>query len=143
MTESLPNTPPTSSDHTLMRRLKSGEEDAATALYLRYAHRIHKLAEAQLGSELGRRVDADDVVQSVFRTFFRRSRKGGYEVPEGEELWKLFLVISLNKIRSTAAYHRSAKRNVRNTSALGERDVAASASEEQEGYDRLKMVIDE
>ena len=96
-----------------------------------------------MGSELGRRVDADDVVQSVFRTFFRRSRKGGYEVPEGEELWKLFLVISLNKIRSTAAYHRSAKRNVRNTSALGERDVAASASEEQEGYDTLKMVIDE
>jgi RNA polymerase sigma-70 factor (ECF subfamily) len=126
-----------------MRRLESGEDDAATALYLRYAHRIRKLAQVQLGSELAQRVDADDVVQSVFRTFFRRSRKGSYEVPEGEELWKLLLVISLNKIRSTAAFHRSSKRNVRHTSPLGDRDVAINAHEEQESYDTLRMVIDE
>ncbi len=143
MTESHTPNSAVASDHTLMRRLHSGEEDAATALYLRYAHRIRKLAEAQLGSDLSRRVDAEDVVQSVFRTFFRRSRTGSYEVPQGEELWKLFLVISLNKIRSTAAHHRSQKRSVRHTSALGDRDVAMNDHEQQQCFDTLRLVIDE
>jgi hypothetical protein len=34
-------------------------------------------------------VDAVDLVQSIFRTFFRRVRRGCYDVPDGEELWKL------------------------------------------------------
>ena len=142
---SLPSDAPpvTASDHTLVRRLQHGEGDAATALYVRYAHRVRKLAEAQLGPELGRRIDPDDVVQSVFRTFFRRTRHGHYEVPAGEELWRLLLVISLHKIRSTAAFHRSAKRDVRHTAGLGEREVATNAHEEEECHLILRMVIDE
>ncbi len=53
-----------------------------------------------MAPDLAGRVDADDIVQSVFRTFFRRVAKGDYEVPDGEELWKLFLVIALNKVRT-------------------------------------------
>jgi RNA polymerase sigma-70 factor (ECF subfamily) len=143
MNESPPQSHPASSDYTLMRRFRSGEDDAATALYLRYSQRIRRLAESQLGSDLSGRVDAEDVVQSVFRTFFRRSLKGGYDIPEGEELWKLFLVISLNKIRSTASFHRSTKRSVQNTSGLGERDVATNAHQEQQSYDTLRMVVDD
>jgi RNA polymerase sigma-70 factor (ECF subfamily) len=139
----MPAQPSNASDHTLVRRLQHGEGDAATAIFMRYAHRVRKLAEAQLGAGLGRRVDPEDVVQSVFRTFFRRTRHGHYEVPQGEELWRLLLVISLNKIRSTAAHHRSAKRDVRNTAGLGEREVVSNAHEEEECYLILKMVIDE
>jgi DNA-directed RNA polymerase specialized sigma24 family protein len=133
----------TASDHTLVRRLQSGEGDAATAIYLRYALRVRQLAAAQLGAGLGRRIDPEDIVQSVFRTFFRRTKGGHYAVPQGEELWKLLLVISLHKIRSTATFHRAAKRDVRQTSSLGERDVSANAGDDQEGHLILRMVIDE
>ena len=80
------------SDGSLLRRLRKGEQDAATRLYLRYAKRLHGLATAQTGQDLKSRVDAEDIVQSVFRTFFRRAQEGHYEVPDGEEIWKLFLV---------------------------------------------------
>ena len=88
------------SDGSLMRRLQTGSQDAATQLYLRYAKRLHALSRAKCSPDLAARVDSDDIVQSVFRTFFRRVEKGEYDVPDGEELWKLFLVIGLNKIQT-------------------------------------------
>ena len=72
------------SDGSLLRRLRKGEQDAATRLYLRYARRLHGLATAQTGQDLKSRVDPEDIVQSVFRTFFRRAQEGHYEVPDGE-----------------------------------------------------------
>src|SRR3954469_13337162 len=117
-----PSTPPgpgdggEPSDNTLIRRLQRGQADASTELYLRYAERLLRLAAAQSSRELARRVDPEDIVQSVFRTFFRRANLGHYTVPDGEEIWKLLLVIALNKVRATGAFHRAAKRDVRRTS---------------------------
>lgn len=70
----------TPSDASLMRRFRHGESDAATALYLRYARRLHVLARNKTGQDLQSRFDAEDVVQSVFRTFFRRVSDGSYDV---------------------------------------------------------------
>jgi len=103
------------SDHSLMRRLRLGSEDAATQIYLRYVHRLRALARARSSPDLARCVDAEEIVQSVFGSFFRRAKSGYYDVPEGEELWRLFLVIALNKIRAKGSFYRAAKRNVRMT----------------------------
>ena len=83
------------SDRTLLKRFHGGQADAATLLYLRYAARITSFAGTQQGPDLASRFDPDDIVQSIFRTFFRRAAEGHYDVPEGEDLWKLFLVIAL------------------------------------------------
>lgn len=103
-------------DGSLLRRFQSGEKDAATHLYLKYAKRLQGLARTQSSYDLARRVDAEDIVQSVFRTFFRRAKEGHYQIPDGEELWRLLLVITLNKVRSLGVYHQAAKRDVRRTS---------------------------
>src|SRR5437762_486755 len=100
-------------DSSLLRRLREGNQDAATKLYLRYAERLRLLARAECSPDLARRIDADDIVQSVFASFFQGVNRGLYEVPAGEELWKLFLVIALNKIRAKGVFHRAAKRDVR------------------------------
>jgi RNA polymerase sigma-70 factor (ECF subfamily) len=108
------NDPPPS-DRSLLRRFRDGDEDAATELYVRYAHRLRALARAQCSAGLARRVEVEDLVQSVFGSFFRGVRRGYYDVPDGEELWKLFLVIALNKIRLKGLFYRAAKRDVRRT----------------------------
>ena len=97
------------SDRSLLRRFRGGQPDAATELYLRYAERLRALADKQCAPDLAPRLDPDDIVQSVFRTFFRRAAGGQYDVPEGEDLWKLFMVIALHKVRSAAAFLRAAK----------------------------------
>lgn len=118
------NDPPPRSDASLLRRISAGEDDAATELYRRYAARLIDLAAAKTSPDVKQRVDPEDIVQSVFRTFFRRASLGEYEVPDGDELWKLFLVIGLNKIRAVAGYHKAAKRDVRQTAGY---DLVAGA----------------
>jgi RNA polymerase sigma-70 factor, ECF subfamily len=136
---------PPVSDASLLRRYKGGEQDAATRLYVRYAERLRALATAQASPDLKQRVDPDDIVQSVFRTFFRRAAEGQYDVPAGDELWKLFLVIGLNKVRAVAAYHKAARRDVRQTSAGGEYDKAldATPASDDEALTTLRMTVDE
>jgi RNA polymerase sigma-70 factor (ECF subfamily) len=125
-------------DRSLLYRLRLGSEDAATQLYLRYAQRLHALVKAQSSAELARRVDVEDIVQSIFGSFFRGASKGYYDVPVGEELWKLFLVIALNKIRAKGAFHRAARRDVRRTL---EGDFLANRAEMPEEQDSTSLAF--
>jgi RNA polymerase sigma-70 factor (ECF subfamily) len=90
-------------------------------------------------------VDPEDVVQSVFRTFFRRASEGYYAIPDGEELWKLFLVIALNKVRELGEFHRAAKRDVGHTTAIDRLDEYAGLPQtsDEQAYGVLRMTIDE
>jgi RNA polymerase sigma-70 factor, ECF subfamily len=131
------------SDGSLLRRIQEGQSDASTALYLRYAKRLMAVAASRTSRDMAQRVDPEDIVQSVFRTFFRRATLGQYAVPEGEELWKLLLVIALNKVRATGRHHRAAKRELRRSASVEAYD---SAVEQQPGKDEvalnfLQMVI--
>jgi RNA polymerase sigma-70 factor (ECF subfamily) len=122
-------------DSSLLRRVRLGSEDAAMQLYRRYAQRLRGLVKAQSSPELARRVDAEEIVQSIFGSFFRGANSGFYDVPVGEELWKLFLVIALNKIRAKGAFHRAAKRDVRKTSEGDGHEQCADLPEEQDTAD--------
>jgi RNA polymerase sigma-70 factor (ECF subfamily) len=125
-----PPTPPGgASDASLLRRYQTGEQEAATELYRRYAGRLLRLAAKQTTADVDARADAEDIVQSVFRTFFRRAARGEYELPAGDELWKLLLVIGLNKVRAVAGFHKAAKRDVRQTAGGPAFDKAAEREE--------------
>jgi RNA polymerase sigma-70 factor (ECF subfamily) len=132
---------PQASDHSLLGQYRRGSQDAAHELYRRYSQRLRALARAQMSADLAGRVEVDDIVQSVFGSFFRGVRGDLYDVPQGEELWKLLLVIALHKIRNQGTYHQAAKRDVRRTVSTDdtlpgkEDDGAASAF--------MKMVVDE
>jgi RNA polymerase sigma-70 factor (ECF subfamily) len=137
------STPP--SDRTLLTRYRRGDGDAATELYLRYAERLRFLVQAKSSSQLQREVDAQDMIQSVFRTFFRRAADGQYDLPEGDELWRLLLVIGLNKIRSLATYHQAEKRDIQKT-VIGEGAEAAllqHSDSDGNALAVLKLTIDE
>ena len=131
------------SDHSLLRRFRGGSQDAATELYVRYAHRLRALVKARCSTELSRRLEPDDIVQSVFRRFFRRVSQGDYDVPAGEELWGLFLVIALNRIRAAEAFHRASKRDVRVTvpDVVPHTPAEAARGHDETAYTVLQMTI--
>jgi RNA polymerase sigma-70 factor (ECF subfamily) len=133
------------SDHSLLQRFRHGQNGGATLLFLRYAKRVRALASAQISPGLAARTAPDDIVQSVFCTFFRRVAKGQYDVPEGEEIWKLLLVIALHKICDAANYHRAARRDVRQTQsgAAYERALNSMQGQDEGAMAVLRMVIDE
>jgi RNA polymerase sigma factor (sigma-70 family) len=127
------------SDHSLLRRFRGGNTHAATQLYLRYAHRLRALVKARCSAELARRIEPDDIVQSVFHRFFRGVRRGHYDVPPGDELWRLFLVIALNKIRAEENFHRAGKRDVRIT--VAEQSIDSRAESDRGAQAVLELTI--
>jgi RNA polymerase sigma-70 factor (ECF subfamily) len=132
------------SDGSLVRRYRDGNQDAATHLYQRYAERLRALAKGKVTATLATRLDPDDIVQSVFRSFFKAAQQGLYDVPAGEELWKILMVIALNKIRNHRDYHLAAKRDARLTqSGAGvEHDLhGQTAANDSEAF--LQLVIAE
>jgi RNA polymerase sigma-70 factor, ECF subfamily len=133
------------SDRSLLSRFRNGQADAPTRLYLRYAERLQALADRQTSAELGRRLDPEDIVQTVFRTFFRRVAEGNYDVPDGEEIWKLLLVIALHKIRDAGVYHKAAKRDVRRTSSgeANDLEIQNAAGKDEAALAVLQMVVND
>jgi RNA polymerase sigma-70 factor (ECF subfamily) len=130
-------------DASLLRRYQAGDDNAATALYLRYAPRLRALARRCCTPSYSGRFDADDVLQSVFRAFFHGARRRVYEVPPDGELWGLLMVLALNKVRTLVGYHQADKRAVRNTALLSDMDAHPALAADDSAAAFLKMVMDE
>jgi RNA polymerase sigma-70 factor (ECF subfamily) len=133
------------SDRSLLDRFRTGEQDAATKLYERYAARLQALVSSQTAADLKSRFDAEDVVQSVFRTLFRRVAHGLYDVPAGEELWQLLLVLALNKTRKLATHHRAQKRDVGKTHGSAGLELAPPSHDgrDEAALRILELVVDD
>ena len=97
---------------TVMDRLRAGDDDAARAVFLRFTHRLIALAHTKLESMSQTRDEVEDVVQSVYKSFFIRSREGQFLVDDWDELWGLLTVIALRKCSNRRTYHRAQRRGL-------------------------------
>jgi RNA polymerase sigma-70 factor (ECF subfamily) len=107
----------------LMARLLKGDEDAADQIFKRYAHRLIGLARSHLGGVIRQKVDPEDVVQSVFRSFFQRNAEGNWNLDDWDSLWSMLTVITVRKCGHRIGHFRAMRRDIR-------REVAASVKED-------------
>jgi RNA polymerase sigma-70 factor (ECF subfamily) len=96
----------------LVARWQGGDQQAAAALFQRYAQRLLALAHSRLSTKLAARVDPEDVVQSVCRSFFVAARAGRVVIERSGDLWPLLVAITLHKLRRQLEYHTADKRSV-------------------------------
>lgn len=89
----------------LVEKLRGGCEEAASEVFRRYSDRLLALAESRLNAQIKGRVGADDIVQSVFRTFFRRSLDGQFTFDHTGALWRLLVTITKRKCSRAARPH--------------------------------------
>ena len=94
----------------LLDGLRSGSDSAYQTLWKDYGRLLQQVADNQLSSSVRRRVDADDIVQSVCRSFYRRATAGDYELNEVDELWRLLSAITILKVREASRFHKRLKR---------------------------------
>ena len=95
----------------LLQRYRDGDETAATEIFERYVNRLCALAKTRLSTRMKRRVEAEDVVQSAYRSFFRRA-DDQYVLEKQGDLWRLLAAITINKIRGQVEFHTAKKRGV-------------------------------
>lgn len=96
----------------LLADYREGDRNAARKIFQHYAARLCELAHKNLSDRLKQRVDGEDVVQSVFRTFFKHQADGDFDIKNSEELWKLLVAITRHKVLRVAKQHGRKKRSV-------------------------------
>ena len=96
----------------LLDRWRQGDQQAAGELFRRYASRLVGLARSRLSAKFAQRVDPEEVVQSVYRTFFAEAQEGRYELQRGGDLWRLLVAMTLHKLNDQVKYHSRRKRAV-------------------------------
>jgi RNA polymerase sigma-70 factor (ECF subfamily) len=97
----------------LMARLRAGDPVAAERIFRQFARRLIALAQSRLGVRVGRKVDPEDVLQSVFRSFFRRQADHAYDLDNWESLWALLAQFTVRKCGHKVAHFHAARRDVR------------------------------
>ena len=91
--------------------LGRGDEQSARQLFDTYVDRLVALARARISQRLASRVDPEDIVQSVFRTFFGRVKEGRFQINDQDDLCKLLMRITVHKTLRQVAHHKAIKRD--------------------------------
>ena len=104
----------------LVERWRAGDQEAARLLFDRYVDRLAALARQRISLRLAARVDAEDIVQSVFRTFFGRLREGQYHITDQEDVCKLLVRITVHKTLRQVEFHCAARRDPGQETPLGD-----------------------
>lgn len=95
-----------------LQRLLDGDNAVVAEFWSQYGDRLGRMAGKQLNQKMRRRVEADDVVQSACRTFFRRAEAGQFTLEESESLWRLLCAIVVNKAKMKIRFHLQEKRGL-------------------------------
>jgi eukaryotic-like serine/threonine-protein kinase len=96
----------------LLEQLQQGDDGAAEALFARYFERLTALARSRLSRRLASRTDPEDIVMSVYRSFFIGARMGRFTVSRGGDLWRLLASITKHKLLREIRYHEADRRSV-------------------------------
>jgi RNA polymerase sigma-70 factor (ECF subfamily) len=94
----------------LVELWRAGDQQAAKQLFDQYVDRLVALARRRISQRLSSRVDPEDVVQSVFRTFFGRLKAGQFSIQNVDDLTKLLVRITVHKTLRQVEHHEAAKR---------------------------------
>jgi RNA polymerase sigma-70 factor (ECF subfamily) len=81
----------------ILAQLRSGDQGAAAQVFHRFTNRLIGLARIHLDSRIRQKVDPEDVLQSVYRSFFVRQARGEFDFEGWDGLWSLLAVFTVRK----------------------------------------------
>jgi RNA polymerase sigma-70 factor, ECF subfamily len=100
----------------LMDQLKAGDQPAAGLIVERYARRLIGLAASRLPSPVKAKEDPEDAVQSAFKSFFARQKRGEFQPEDWDELSTLLTYLTVCKVDRRIRRYLADKRDVRRES---------------------------
>src|SRR5581483_1720213 len=101
-----------------MTRLRDGSNEAAAAVFYRFAQRLIALARSRLEGAVLQKEDPEDVVQSVFRSFFTRHQGGQWEFESWDSLWTLLTLMTIRKCTNRIEFFHAERRDVQREVSL-------------------------
>ena len=113
----------------LIRRVRAGDERAATELVRRYEPAIRRAVRLRLDPRLRRVCDSVDICQAVLGSFFVRAASGQYDLETPEQLLKLLATMARHKLSKAGRRQRAACRDDRRVLASGLEEEQAVAGD--------------
>lgn len=95
----------------LLIGVENSDPQAAQDVFDRYTDRLVGLAYKNLSLRMQRRVDAEDIVQSAYRSFFRHAEAGRFTIHQSGDLWRLLAAITIAKVKGQVEFHSAQKRS--------------------------------
>ncbi len=96
----------------LMERFRSDENAAARDVFQRFSRQLIAPTRRQFAHRLAHRIDPEDVVQSVFKSFFARHRDGKFQIGNWNNLWGLLTLITRRKCADRVEYFQAERRDI-------------------------------
>ncbi|TWU62026.1 protein kinase domain-containing protein [Crateriforma conspicua] len=131
-------------DGWLLRKWKSGDEQAAEVLFDRYAFRLVALVAGRLNHRYRSQINPDAVMQSAMGSFFDAARHGRIQVSNSVSLWRLLATFARRKLARSIERHSASKRGGEQTrvpldQVVGQAEIlAADDSDADELLEQLK-----
>ena len=111
----------------LIARIRSGEERAATDLVHRYEPEIRREVRFMLRDPFLRRTfDSMDICQSVMGSFFLRAALGEYDLDKPEDLIRLLIRMTRNKVVDATRHQRAGCRDHRRATNIETMEIEAA-----------------
>ena len=88
-------------------------DEAARIIWERFAPRLTQLVRRHLDHRIFRREDEQDILQSMFASFYQGQYLGKTTPASRQELWKLLVRITMCKVVNTAHRHLADRRDIR------------------------------
>jgi RNA polymerase sigma-70 factor (ECF subfamily) len=150
-------TAPNDSFPRFLVRLQARDGEAAREVFRRFTTQLIALTRRRFAPAFRYKVDPEDVVQSVYKSFFLRYGQGRIEVDNWNGLWGLLTLITLRKCAERVAYHRAGCRDLAREAAVptgaedgalwletaGREPTPLQAAELRETVDRLLADLNE
>jgi RNA polymerase sigma-70 factor (ECF subfamily) len=86
--------------------------DPAGDLFQRFARRLIGLARTHVDARLHHKIDPEDVVQSVYKSFLLRYKELPMDDESAGGLWSLLTLITLRKCADRVRYHNAECRDI-------------------------------
>jgi RNA polymerase sigma-70 factor (ECF subfamily) len=110
-----------------LRRVRTGDESAATELVRRYEPALRLEVQLRLTDpKLRRLFDPADLCQSVLKSFFIRATTGQFALDSPEKLLALLRAMARNKVAHEVRKQKAQRRDMRRAVSLADRELAAT-----------------
>jgi RNA polymerase sigma-70 factor (ECF subfamily) len=113
-----------------LRRIRDGDENAASELIRLYEPVIRREIRLRLHDpSLYRVMDSVDICQSVLKSFFVRAACGQFDLQQPEQLLKLLVGMTRNKVAFAVRKQRAQKRDSRRREARGVEEMEIAGAD--------------
>ena len=96
----------------VLKGSKLGDSEAETKLYETFVARLVRLASSRINERFRAKIEPEEIVQSVFVSFFRRHKQGDFSFDGWNDLWALLVKITVRKCSKKVDNFLAAKRDV-------------------------------